>query len=55
MKIIVNDWAMPEDCYKCIFSIPSQYSSSKYCLITDNECNKLFERNSDCPLEEVYE
>ena len=55
MKIIVNDWAMPEDCLRCIFSVPDQYGDTKYCLITDGECNKLFERNSDCPLEEGNE
>lgn len=55
MNILVKDWDMPKDCFRCIFSIPSQYSSTKYCLITGRECNDIWERNDDCPLEEVGE
>lgn len=53
MNILVKDWEMPKDCFKCIFSIPNQYGNTKYCLITDRECNDIWERNDDCPLEEV--
>lgn len=53
MNILVKDWEMPKDCFKCIFSIPNQYGNTKYCLITDRECNDIWERNDDCPLKEV--